>query len=197
MRDYVFIPSPKHFPPLLGIYIIFSGSDASCLYVGQAQDMFKRCKNHWAWNEAMNKYYSAIAAYKLIDTEDVAEAHRELIYEESLLIGLLRPKWNNVTPSLKNGFIPDTLEKFKQIRWNQLSEIPYEPFHPLMLTNDGYTVLKEIEVELSSGRIRTRWRKIIYDKDYVKHSIKNLADTVDNYFSTVQSDSTENSTNLT
>lgn len=104
MKEWNIISTTENFPCRSGIYAFYSGIDGICLYVGQARNLQSRGYRHWAWEQATRDFESPYAAYKIVESEHFNKTKRELIYNECLFIGLLRPCWNAATPRPRGDF---------------------------------------------------------------------------------------------
>lgn len=104
MSEWSNASSPTNFPRQSGIYAFYSGMDGICLYVGQARNLQSRGHRHWAWEQAMRDFESPHAIYKVVESEHFKKTQRELVYNECLFIGLLRPCWNAATPRHRGDF---------------------------------------------------------------------------------------------
>ena len=62
------------------------------MYVGQTLTLLIRGRSHPVWRQTVQNFEKPYAAYKIVDYEDLTITKCELVYEESLLIELLRPK---------------------------------------------------------------------------------------------------------
>lgn len=176
------IELPTDLPSTSGLYAIYSEPNGTCLYIGQSENLQKRILHHWAWKKAYYTYGLPHVTYKVIERENPDETKRELIYSECLLIGLLRPQWNAAVPAPRSEFAPYSHEKLAVVHWSKVVDKCYEPFHQSMLTDEGYLVSKQVKILTVSGSIQTRWRRILYDNEYVKEFIRDLADQIDAFF---------------
>lgn len=171
-------PSPQLFPPKSGLYAFFSGISGKCLYVGRTIDLFSRCRCHPRWKEITEKQECPYAAYKIIDCGQLDETKQALAYEEGLMIGLLRPELNAASPLSERDVALNNC-RFGQTElahWTQFVSKRHQPYHPLMLTDKGYVVLKRIEPE-------KQWLRVLYDRDYAHKWADDLVGQVDNFFS--------------
>lgn len=173
---------PRDLPSLPGLYVIYSEVNGICLYIGQSENLSKRILHHWAWKKAYYTYGLPHIAYKVIERNTVEETRRELIYNECLLVGLLRPEWNAAVPAPRSDFMPDSYEKLKVVHWSKLVEKHFEPFHPMMQSNEGYLVAKQVKIMTVSGRIVTKWRRVLYDRRYLDEFVKDLGNQIDTFF---------------
>jgi hypothetical protein len=98
LSKWVNVSSPNDFPNRSGLYAFYSGKNNKCLYVGQTLNIRSRGLSHPIWRQALHDQELPYTAYKIIEYEDITKTKQELVYEECLLIGLLRPKWNVITP---------------------------------------------------------------------------------------------------
>ena len=177
------ISSPGLFPSQTGLYTFLSGITGSCLYVGRATNLRERCRHHEKWEEAIGNDECPYAAYKVIPNEQISperyeQSKQELVFLEGLLIELLRPELNTALPLL-GGNVTFTGHDFLQVElahWTQFVSKKHQPYHPLMLTDKGYVVLKRIEPE-------KQWLRVLYDRDYAHKWADDLAGQVDNFFS--------------
>lgn len=88
----------NEFPSSPGLYAFYGERGKVCLYVGQTMNIRSRGLSHGVWKQALQEFENPCAAYKIIECEDLAKTRSELVFQECLLIGLLRPKLNVVTP---------------------------------------------------------------------------------------------------
>lgn len=179
------IPSSNFFPPSSGLYIFFSGVTGECLYVGRAANLEERCRYHEMWKQAVRNQENPYAAYKVIDYEQFDKAKQELVRWESFLIGILQPKWNTALPLLRENVADNDCNfgQTKLIHWTQFFSKQPQPFHPSMLTDEGYVVLKTVESIMESSEPQKRLVRVKYDKDYAKDWANDLANQVDIFFS--------------
>lgn len=91
MNEWNTVSTPENFPCRSGIYAFYSSVAGICLYVGQARNLQSRGYRHWAWEQATRDFESPYATYKVVEGEHFNKTKRELIYNECLFIGLLRP----------------------------------------------------------------------------------------------------------
>lgn len=173
---------PGNLPSHPGLYIIHDRATSAHLYIGQAQNLNNRFQRHWAWRRAKHSHGLPRIAYKLIKCETYDKTLRELLFNECLLIGLLHPHWNVATPPPKNDFIPNEQERLKLIHWSEVVGKHYEPFQSSMLTSKGCVIAKRVSLEMPSGKVEMRWRRVLYDRKYVEELAKDLANQVDIFF---------------
>lgn len=170
-------PSPQLFPSESGLYAFFSGISGKCLYIGRTIDLLSRCRCHPRWREIVDGQECPYAAYKIIDCGQLDETKQALAYEEGLMIGMLRPELNAASP-LSERDVALNNYRFGQIElahWTQFVSKRHQPYHPLMLTDKGYVVLKRIEPE-------KQWLRVLYDRDYAHKMADDLAGQVDTFF---------------
>lgn len=113
--------SASEIPAMPGVYVIFGGGENNrCLYVGQSKNLNKRFQRHSQWARAQAGHEKPHIAYQVIQARNPEITDQELLYAECLMIGLLRPCWNAVTPARISALpkLPlSDLEKFKDF-WN-------------------------------------------------------------------------------
>ena len=167
LSDWQSIPSARKLPRLPGLYVIYAWKDGECLYVGQSQSLYNRGQKHWAWTGAKYRYEVPYVMYKVINNKNAEILKSELIYNECLLIGLLRPKWNSMTPPPRNHSQINSSSSFKVIHWKQLIEDRFdEPFNELMLSEEGYVTTKQVQIVTLKGKAQSVWARVIYDSEY-------------------------------
>lgn len=98
LKEWSAVSTPESFPCRSGIYAFYSGVNGICLYVGQARNLQSRGYRHWAWQQASSDFEAPYAIYKVVECKHFKKTKRELLCNECLLIGLLRPCWNTATP---------------------------------------------------------------------------------------------------
>lgn len=174
--------SPRTFPLRSGLYAIYDRKDGDCLYVGQSRNLRKRMLVHWVWKKAFDKYDLPYFIYKIVEYEDPDQARKELTFYECLLIGLLRPQWNTRTPFPSTNYQPGENERLQIVYWGDLLDDQYEPFNKLMLTDAGYLVAKQVKLPAASGRCQVKWKRVLYDREYVKKYMEDLANQIDTFF---------------
>lgn len=91
--------SANELPSVAGVYVIFGGENEPCLYVGQSLNLNKRLQTHTQWTRAAWGYEAPYIAYQVIQCRNAEITEQELLYAECLMIGLLRPHWNAITPT--------------------------------------------------------------------------------------------------
>lgn len=171
LGEWHFVQRFKEFPRRSGVYAVYSGLTQECLYVGQALDLYHRGLRHWVLKKAIDNQEMPSAAYKIIEYDNQEKTRHELLYNECLLIGLLKPLWNIGTPSPKPYSLPNRINtrNVKTVHWTQLIEdVCYQTFHKAMLSNEGYLVPKIIELPAKTGNMYKTWANVLYDKKYVQ-----------------------------
>lgn len=73
-----------------GIYAIFDCHKKECLYVGKSQNIWQRLRTNGNWDKAIQEFNEPVVCFYEVDITEPME----ILYLESLAIGLLRPKWN-------------------------------------------------------------------------------------------------------
>ena len=161
------ISSARKLPHLPGLYVIYAWKDGECLYIGQSQSLYNRGQKHWAWTRAKQRYELPYVIYKVINSKNAETLKSELIYNECLLIGLLRPQWNSLTPPPRSYSQVNNPSSFRVVHWKQLVEDKYdEPFNESMLSEEGFVITKQVQIMTLRSKLQTVWARVVYDKEY-------------------------------
>jgi hypothetical protein len=108
LSDWTSVPKSRDFPSTSGIYLIYDKKSCGCFYIGQSLNLAKRGRMRasvLAWKKALTISRTPCMAYKLISGSSREDTLRRMLYTECLLIGLLRPTWNQVAvPPAREGF---------------------------------------------------------------------------------------------
>lgn len=94
LNNWIYLADVSSLPKCSGLYAFYGDTGNICLYVGQTLNVRQRVFSHPVWKQAKQQFDKPIVGYKIIEYEDSNKTKRELVYEESLIVGLLRPKWN-------------------------------------------------------------------------------------------------------
>jgi hypothetical protein len=108
LSDWIFVPDFRNLPSTSGLYLVYDKKSRSCFCVGQSLNLLQRGRRRTdslAWKKALAVSRTPCLAYKLISGSSREDTLKQLLYTECLLIGLLRPTWNQVAvPPAREGF---------------------------------------------------------------------------------------------
>lgn len=106
-QGFQHIAARDELPCTPGVYVVFRCPDivfnlnrAECLYVGQSVSLRTRLSNtHAVWQHIGEHYRTYCIYYKSLASTPSKNLRKELMFLESLTIGVLRPSLNAGTPS--------------------------------------------------------------------------------------------------
>ena len=108
LSDWITIPNHKYLPSASGLYFVYEHRCNRFFYIGQSLNLLQRGRKRASvlvWKKALAVCDKPRLAYKLISESEREGTLRQLLYTECLLIGLLRPTWNQVAvPPARKGF---------------------------------------------------------------------------------------------